>query len=322
MEHEQDHIPPEATLSSSLVGLTIVDNPVKALHTANSLLSRGDLRQKLAKLREKIGRSTPHSHITDHEERAWDVILRNRNEVSRHLRERNSSDANCLVQEIRQDMSNRTFPTQRRPEKLAISDESQEVIDEWFGTSRCKLGTLIPSQKEIDRVKRLLYTYRELNATESSHITPTDLYEHKVRLRKGTKPYSVKFQRRWPPEKEFWLIKIVKEAMACGMYERTLTANGELSDWNADAVLVNKPGQKEPRITFNYGNVWEDMPGCYLELMSKVHDYLSNPAHQFYHQFDLKHGYWCVPVYPPHRHMFAFTISGIGQLQPTRMPQG
>ncbi|KAI0991664.1 hypothetical protein K3495_g16523, partial [Podosphaera aphanis] len=266
MEHEQDHIPPEATLGSSLVGLTIVDNPIKALHTANSLLSRGidpelcgqrshewegDLRQKLAKLREKIGRSTPHALITDHEERAWDVILRNRNEVSRHLRERNSSDANCLVQEIRQGMSNRTFPTQRRPEKLAISDESQEVIDEWFGTSGCKLGTLIPNQKEIDRVKRLLYTYRELNATELSHIPPTDLYEHKVRLRKGTKPYSVKFQRRWPPEKEFWLIKIVKEAMACGMYERTLTANGELSDWNADAVLVNKPGQKEPRITFN-----------------------------------------------------------------------
>ncbi|KAI1000862.1 hypothetical protein K3495_g7340 [Podosphaera aphanis] len=162
----------------------------------------------------------------------------------------------------------------------------------------------------------------ELNATKLSHIPPTDLYKHKVRLWKGTKPHPVKFQRRWPLQKEFWLIKIVKEAMACGMYERTLTANGELSDWNADAVLVNKPGQKEPRITFNYRNVWEDMPGCYLELMSKVHDYLSNPSHRFYHQFDLKHGYWCVPVYPPHRHMFAFTISGIGQLQPTRMPQG
>lgn len=53
-----------------------------------------------------------------------------------------------------------------------------------------------------------------------------------------------------------------------------------------------------------------------------MHGYLSNPAHLFYHQFDLKHGYWCVSVYPPNRYIFAFTISGIGQLQPTRMPQG
>jgi len=108
------------------------------------------------------------------------------------------------------------------------------------------------------------------------------------------------------------------------MYERTLTANGELSDWNAAPVLVDKPGSTngECRVTFNYRNVVEDMPGCFLELMAKVHDYLSHPEHKGYHQLDLKHAYWSIPVYPPHRYLFAFTIPGIGQLQPCRMPQG
>jgi hypothetical protein len=49
----------------------------------------------------------------------------------------------------------------------------------------------------------------------------------------------------------------------------------------------------EPGIPFNYQNVVEDLPGCYLELMSKVHDYLSHPDHRFFLKFDLKYAYWC-----------------------------
>lgn len=64
------------------------------------------------------------------------------------------------------------------------------------------------------------------------------------------------------------------------------------------------------------------MPGCYLELMAKVHDRLSHPSHKFFLKFDVKHRYWNILVHPDDRYLFAFTIAGIGQVQPTRMPQG
>jgi hypothetical protein len=104
------------------------------------------------------------------------------------------------------------------------------------------------------------------------------------------------------------------------MYERTTVANDRLSDWNAQAVLVPKDKSENPdpnagcRITFNYQNVVEDLPGCYLELMSECHDYLAHPRHKRFMTFDLKQGYYAVPIHPPHRHHFAFTISGIRQL--------
>jgi hypothetical protein len=39
-------------------------------------------------------------------------------------------------------------------------------------------------------------------------------------------------------------------------------------------------------------------------------------------QTDLKHAYFSIELDPECRHLFAFYVSGIGQLQPTRMPQG
>jgi hypothetical protein len=114
--------------------------------------------------------------------------------------------------------------------------------------------------------------------------------------------------------------------MAYGIYERKSTANGQLSAWNAQAVLVDKsdnPGPNdEPQVTFNYRNVIVDLPSSYLELSTKVHDCLSHPDHGCYMQFDLKHAYWSISVHPDDRHFFAFTMPGMGQLHPTRMLQG
>jgi hypothetical protein len=208
-----------------------------------------------------------------------------------------------------------------------VSKDPQSVVDEWILASGVTLGSIIPNDLERDRVKRLLYTYREISATELHEIPPTDLYEHKIRLVPGTKPWPVPQQKRWAPAQKFWLDKTIKEGLRCGFFERTMAANGELSDWNAQAILVDKSegsqaAKNEFRVTYNYRNVLEDIPGCFVVLMSETQDYISHPSHSCYFQMDLKHGYWSVPVYLPHRHMFAFLIPGVGQLQPTRLPQG
>jgi hypothetical protein len=79
------------------------------------------------------------------------------------------------------------FPTERRVVRRAVSTESDVVIQAWFDTCGIKLGPLLPTDR-IPYVQRLLYTYKDINATELRHIPPTDLYTHRVRLKAGTKP--------------------------------------------------------------------------------------------------------------------------------------
>ena len=68
-----------------------------------------------------------------------------------------------------------------------------------------------------------------------------------------------------------------------GIYEHTITANGRLSEWNSWAVLVDKVEDPkptdEPRLTFAYHMVHEQLPGVHMELSSRVHDSLSDPRY-------------------------------------------
>ncbi|XDG01516.1 hypothetical protein ABKA04_001131 [Annulohypoxylon sp. FPYF3050] len=155
---------------------------------------------------------------------------------------------------------------------------------------------------------RVWYTYRDCGAsTIADMATPTDLYVHK----------------------RYWLDKLTTECLEAGMYEPTMSANGQLSDWTAQPVLVAKDREAEiqdpwlePRMTVNYSKVEEDLPGTNLPLLADLHAHLSDPRIGSISKFDLKHGYWSILVHPDTRHILAFEIPGFPQLQPTRMPQG
>lgn len=187
------------------------------------------------------------------------------------------------------------------------------------------LGPLIPNNEERVKVLQLLYQYRHLNSVDLSDLPPTDLIMHRVKLAPGIKPYSVS-QRRWPQHLEWWLRKLVQDGIRGGVYERTDLVDGRLSPWNARAVMVDKVENPkptdEPRMTFDYSKVVEELPGVHMQLTGGCHDYLSNPRHGCYMTVDLKYGYSLVPVHPEDRKFFAFTIPGMGQFQPVRMQQG
>ncbi len=188
------------------------------------------------------------------------------------------------------------------------------------------LGSLITTAEQRLRVLNLLYQYRHLNREDLRDLPCTDLITHRVRIAPGTKPASARSQKRWPTHTEWWLRKLVQDGIEGGVYELTEPANGRLSEWNARAVMVDKVDDPkptdEPRMTFDYSRVTELLPGSHLELSSKVHDHLSNPRHGCLFSADLKHAYLTIPLHPDDRHYFAFTISGIGQVQPKRMQQG
>ena len=112
------------------------------------------------------------------------------------------------------------------------------------------------------------------------------MVQHRVRLKPGTKPYAVQEQKRYSPRQEWWLRKLVLEGLEGGIYERTLVANGRLSDWNGRIVLVEKfdDGKllDEPRVAFDFSQVLEDLPASNIELGGRIHDYIADPRHRVF----------------------------------------
>ncbi|RKF56293.1 hypothetical protein OnM2_082046 [Erysiphe neolycopersici] len=111
------------------------------------------------------------------------------------------------------DYSSNTFPTTRRPKVQILSDVPLEEINDWFEKVGIKIGTAVGDENQRNMVKRLLFTYSDLNGVELEELVLTDLYVHRFRLKEGTKPFSKVKQKRWPPGKEFWLQKILNEGL-------------------------------------------------------------------------------------------------------------
>ncbi|SMR65003.1 unnamed protein product [Zymoseptoria tritici ST99CH_3D1] len=150
---------------------------------------------------------------------------------------------------------------------------------------------------------------------------PTDLIQHRTRIKPGTPIYRARVKKLLT-EKEWHLRNLAIAGLETGVYEYCVVANGELSRWGANAVLVTKPGEAVPRLTFNYHYVHEEPAGSQMTLMQQNHDFLLRLTHQVYSSFDLKNGYWAVEIHPEDRHYLAFTVPALGQLQPTRIAQG
>jgi hypothetical protein len=218
------------------------------------------------------------------------------------------------------------YPARRIQRSKIDTNVSTATLKAWAIDVGLELGPLIPTEEDRHKVLCLLYHYRHLNGTDLTNLSCTDLIVHRVRIAPGTKPVNNPTQKRWPAHSEWWLRKIIQEGIEGRVYESTEAANGRLSLWNARAVIVDKvespTPQDEPRVTFDYSRVTEELPGTYMELSSKVHDNLADPRHRCLFSADLKHAYLGISLHPDDRHYFAFTISGIGQLQPTRMQQG
>ncbi|PHH85636.1 hypothetical protein CDD83_146 [Cordyceps sp. RAO-2017] len=197
-------------------------------------------------------------------------------------------------------------------------------VQEWFNASGITLGPLVTDDLK-EEIMRTFFSYRDLNGATLHDIPPTDLFVHKPRLQEGVKPWNKSPRRRWNEPQRYWLNKLTQDCIDAGMYEYTSVANGSLSAWSAEPVLVPKDENDpwaEQRLTVNYRNVKEDLPGTEIPLLAELHEQLSDPRVGAYSGFDLKHGYWAVEVEPSLRFCLAFRVPGYAQLQPTRMPQG
>ncbi len=235
----------------------------------------------------------------------------------------NNTDCLCLVYQHSVDAKNplKSFPTTRRLVRREIKDiPDYEALLAWVKKKRVTLGKTILNDKAKFDLLKLLWVYQDVEAITLKDIPLTDLITHRIQLKEGTKIHKVKYQKL-SHDLEWWLRRIIEEGMDARMYERTVTANGRPSKWNANLVLMYKPSQVQSRLTFNYHFIYADIPARQIEAATNVHNLLSIPSHQCLFSTDIKHRYWVVNVHPNDRHYLTFHIPGIRQIQPTCMPQ-
>ena len=198
-------------------------------------------------------------------------------------------------------------------------------LELWVSSVEIKLKSLISTAEDQLKVLQFLYQYKHLDEQNLFNLLSTDLILHWVCLIFRIKSYNICSQKRWSSHTEWWMRKLVQNEIDEEMYEHTQTANERLSDWNSQIVMINKVNnfisENESRTTFNYSNIKETMSECYLELMFKVHDYLTDPHHNVYFMTDIKYNYYNVLLHSDDQHIFAFIISDIEQLQLIQMSQ-
>lgn len=84
---------------------------------------------------------------------------------------------------------------------------------------------------------------------------------------------------------------------------------------------MRKLGQVQLSLTINYHFIYKDSFASYMEAATIMHNFLSILSNQSLFSANINHRYWVVHVYPNNCHYLVFHIPGIGQVQPTRMPQ-
>lgn len=84
--------------------------------------------------------------------------------------------------------STKSFPTERRVNHRPIGYATPiSEVRSWSNEVGVVLGPLCPADIHDD-VLRLLYTYRHLQGGKLDDLPPTDLIQHRVRLKPGTQP--------------------------------------------------------------------------------------------------------------------------------------
>ncbi|XP_061122261.1 uncharacterized protein LOC133149058 [Syngnathus typhle] len=123
-------------------------------------------------------------------------------------------------------------------------------------------------------------------------------------------------QYRWPSEANQGM-----EDTLCGLWDAGVL-EVSCSEWNTPLRPVQKADGKTWRMAHDLRAV-NDVTITPVLPVPDPHRILAslNPAYQWFTVIDLANAFFCLPLSPSVRHVFAFTYKGM-KLQYTRMPQG
>lgn len=138
------------------------------------------------------------------------------------------------------------FPTKRRPELRELSQEKEEVVNEWFELSRITIGAKADTPARIDKIKRLLYTWKECFAESIRDIKATDIIEHSIDLESDARPVKGTLPKYTAQERDF--VNTIFPAMEdAGIIVR------RSSPWGARTKFPpKKKGSTQLRVVHNF----------------------------------------------------------------------
>lgn len=229
------------------------------------------------------------------------------------------------------------FPTKRRivrKEWNIANLPSTEVLENWRSAVGLEIGEgasttrLMEGRTERDCAIGAFYFYEECNAETDNDVHTTDLVEYKVRLNGEEIKHCTPFRRHLSPNDRAFLNDTILDGIALGRFEYTPKGSPSLYD-SAPVVILKDPtetieSKKKRRLTFNVSwmKPYEVLPAIRMSLLDEVVETIANPSARMYFKTDMKTSFRTIPLAKESRHLFAFCVDGMPQLQPTRTPEG
>lgn len=94
-------------------------------------------------------------------------------------------------------------PTDRRPKPRPLSEASNDVINSWWLESQITIRPKADTIERLQKIKRLLYTYRDCFAESVKDVKVTDLIKHSIDLVPNAHPMKGKSPRYSTKERDF-----------------------------------------------------------------------------------------------------------------------
>ena len=226
------------------------------------------------------------------------------------------------------DTPDANFPTLRRPEYRPLSAHNLPPLpelEEWAKDVGLTVGELADTPERRRLAIGAFWNWRDIHL-DSAALPISDLIEYKLTMSPDAVPHATPYRKHLSPDDAAFFRKTCEDGLMNNMYERP--APGEpFTRWDAPPVVVLKDKtnpDSERRLTFNYGNVkkFEILPSVHVQSLETVRQVLSHPARPFKGRGDFKSAYWSMAVAKESRHILSFFCPGLGQLRPTRAPQG
>jgi hypothetical protein len=207
------------------------------------------------------------------------------------------------------------FPTQRRPVDYRRTLMSSATgIPTWFEVSGIKLGTKLTAEQH-EAVVKLLFTWKDLFASQIGEMPVTDLVEHCIPVYPYMQPRRTK-DKIFTKEERDWLtinIPLLEKSGVIGRSE---------SPWSHRTKFVRKKDGGLCMVhvfcPINQATILSSYP---MKRIEPVVNNLMRSTFTTYFQADAANGFWAVPMYPPHAYRTAFSTYN-DQWQYLRKGQG
>lgn len=95
------------------------------------------------------------------------------------------------------------FPTQYRPQQQNLSSGSNNIIQDWWASSKIIINLKADTPDRVKKIKRPVYTWKNCFTKSMKDIYTTNLLEHLINLTEDVKPVKRKAPRYTTKERDF-----------------------------------------------------------------------------------------------------------------------